>query len=304
MGYTIIGGTLGPAIDLTIEGRLPVSLEQFRANVESAGRLSLPLLPRATKPSGRRLAVVGGGPSINQPQIIAGLKALDRAIWDIWAINGAWGWCEKQGIDATFFAIDPHEIVATWCKGATKAVLATCCHPDAFAGMKGAEIRVIDMTGIVSGSSTATAVPHIAATMGYEEVAFLGCESSYQPGRTHAYGTEDRQDQVIVCVDGVDHLTALDYFMQAHELATMIHGLPGYLSEESGGLLRALVKGKALPGPFEAHWFVKWISSSCTLERNEASNMELDPVGAIDKFLHASLSDHADWDGGTARAAE
>lgn len=297
MGYTIIGGKLGPAIDLTIEGRLPVSFDQVRANMESAGRLSLPPLPEANSPSGRCLAVVGGGPSINRPVIIEGLKALDRSKWDIWAINGAFGWCQKHDIEATFFALDPHEIVATWCKGAKRAILADCCDPSVFHNLSDARtndgwvcwIETIKTTGLPAGSSTATAAPYLAAKMGYGEVSFLGCESSFQPESTHAYGHEERQERLIVCVDGIDHLTALDYFMQAHELSSMIAELPDFLSEESGGLLRAMtsakLKAKASGEKPEDHWFVKWIDEGCGLERPSTMDQA---IATIDTFLRAA----------------
>lgn len=254
MKFTLIGGRLMPPIDLSIAGVLPVSDEDVARNIRNAFTLDLPNYRemRARKP---RLAVVGGGPSINSH--IDELKAWDG---DIWAINGAFGWCDSRGIDAVFLAVDPHPIVAKWARGARRALLETRCDPSAFDELKDADVYLFDIGtegGIAARGSTATAAPHLAIRMGYREVTFFGCESSYPPGASHAYRDEAREDQLIVEVGGVDYLTAPDFHIQAEELSNYIRQIPEFLKERSGGLLRAMLEH---PNPDDRH--IRWISES------------------------------------------
>lgn len=251
MKFTILGGRLFNPVELTIAGELPVSAEDVERNIKHAGGLGLKTY-RDIPPAGKKLAVIGGGPSINDH--IEEIRAFDG---DVWAINGAWKWCDDRVIEATFLAVDPHPIVAQWAKGAKRALLETRCDPLAFETLKDAEVILFDVDGpdgIAARGSTATAAPHLALRMGYGPIIFYGCESSYIPGMTHAYCDEAREDELVIEVDGHDYLTAPDYYIQAHELANMIRLAPEFMSEQSGGLLRALVANN------ERH--IKWISEN------------------------------------------
>ncbi len=250
----ILGGRLVPPFELSIEGSLPVSDEDVTRNGNAVRGLGLPSYREATA-THHRLAVIGGGPSINRK--VDEIKAFDG---DIWAINGAFGWCEKYGIDATFISIDPHPIVAQWAKGAKRALLETHVDPCVFELLKGAEVTVFDAGDepgfIRSGHSTVTAIPHLAVRMGYREVTLYGCESSYQlAGSTHAFQHEERPDELLVVCDGKEYLTALDFYMQAGELARYIREVPEFIKERSGGLLRAMIDAKG-------EHAIRWVSDA------------------------------------------
>lgn len=261
MAYTILGGRLSGPVDLSIKGDLPVTLAAVTQNIETAMARNLPGIPRLSC-VGRRLVVIGGGPSINGhvDEILA--LAADPLV-DIWAVNGAWLWCHGHGIVATFFAIDPHPIVLNWlaAKDGTKpkrAIVSVCCDARVFDELAGADIIALAQgrEELRSGSSTAGMAPHVAALMGYGALTFYGCESSYPMGMSHAYMHEPRDEELIIVADGAEHLTAPDYMMQAKEMAAFIHAIPEFLSEKSGGLLCALIND--LRAGREMH--IKWIS--------------------------------------------
>lgn len=234
--YTILGGVPVTLSDFNISGQLPVSDERVSSNAKHVKELGLKTY-RSWQTGKTRLAVVGGGPSINTQ-----VEVLQNWDGDIWAINGAWKWCREKGIKATFFACDPHPIVAQWSDGAERAILEQSCDAEAFTSCD--DIYTFDAgpDGIAASSSTASCAPHLAVRMGYHSVTLFGCESSYQFDATHAYMDEKRQEQMIVRADGGDYLTAPDLFMQVVGLAHYISEVPEFLKERSGGLLRAMVK--------------------------------------------------------------
>lgn len=237
MKYVVIGGTLSPAFELSLEGQLPVTLEKYEDNIKRAARLELPRIEK-NKAGRRPLAVVGGGPSINEH-----VETLRNWSGDVLAINGAYGWCAERGIDAILFAIDPDPIVLRWAKGAKRAILGDTCDPQVFDLLKDAEVRIASIgDGGIKGTTTAAScTPYLGAWMGYGGVTLFGCESSYLLKGTHAYQDEKRQDHILVHCDGQDWLTSSDFYRQATEIAPLVKGLRPWLSEESGGLLRAMI---------------------------------------------------------------
>lgn len=238
MHYTVIGGQLAGELDLTIDGELPVTVEQYQDNIKRAALTGVPYV-EANSLVGRRIALVAGGPSI--------LQHVEKLrVWDgeVWAVNGAYRWCRDRGIEATLLAIDPHPVVRKWAEGAHRAILGDTCDPAVFDLLKGADVRQIRIApdGIKGTSSTATSVPFLAMHVMAAGVTFFGCESSFERDHSHAYMHEDRDDMLVISVGFEDFLTYSDFFLQARELSAMIRNLDGYLDEESGGLLRALVK--------------------------------------------------------------
>lgn len=240
--FTIRGGVFGGPVDLTIDGFLPVSDEQVQKNIDNATGLdSKKLEPGPVVP----LAIVGGGGSINRHA-----DTLKNWQGHVWAINGAWRWCEDRGIDATFVSVDPDPIVAKWAKGARRALLHVQCPVEAFDVLKDADVTVFDSRGC--SGTTITAAIMAGAQTAHESITVFGCESCYQPDSTHAYQNEVRPEQMIVSTGGDFFLTAPDFYYQAQKLAELIRGLDGYVKEESGGLLRGLIKSPD-------HWIL-WIS--------------------------------------------
>lgn len=247
--YTIVGGELSPAITIGINSCPPVFMRQVVANAKANKARGFPsYLERKHQ---RHLAVVGGGSSI-----LYQVKTLRNWKGDVWAINGAWKWCEERGIKSTFFAADPDPIVLKWAEGATDAIIDVHCDPTLFDLLPTA--HTFDTDDIDVRGSTATAAPYMAASLGMLSVTFFGCESSYTPKRSHAYQDENRQEQMLIECGGEDFLTAPDYYIQARELAGQIRAMPSHLFEESGGLLRALILN-------DEHW-IKWVSEKCSLK--------------------------------------
>lgn len=250
--YTIFGGTIAGPINLTIKGEVPVAAEKVFANAEHTKTLGLKTY-RSWQTDKTRLAVVGGGPSIN-----ANIDALRNWDGDIWAINGAWKWCRDNGIEATFFACDPHPIVLQWAEGVSRALLELSCDPQVFELLKSADVYTFDADiekgGIAGYASTASCAPHLAARMGYRSVTFFGCDSSYLPNASHAYMDEGRAEQMIVRCNGEEHLTAPDLFLQAMGLAQYCRELPDFLNEGSGGLLTAMIK--------DPKFHIVWVSKA------------------------------------------
>lgn len=182
-----------------------------------------------------RIAVVGGGASI-------------RHKWDeirkfkhILAINNTRNTLLNFGIDATYFTVDPTPMVAEFAKGAKRAIVATRVDRSVLDALRGADVRVFDTPGDVPmlTASASTAVP-LCMKMGFRQVCFFGCESSYS-GYSHVDRHEDRE-VIKVRADGKEFITAGDYFFIAQELSMAIRANPGVITEKSGGLLRAMVR--------------------------------------------------------------
>lgn len=251
--YTVVGGSLRPSLAIQWSGEPPVTPEDIEAQYQHAKSLDLPTVEvKPVVPSnGRKLAVVGGGPSINKH-----VETLKNWPGDLWAINGAYHWLKKHGIESTFIACDPHVIVADWAENVTKALVTTRCHQKVFEVLKanGANIRVFDLDGqhkIITSSSTAGCSIHLAVMHGYKDVTFFGCESSYPPGQTHAYFHEERAEEMIIRVGVEEFHTAPDFFIQALEMSSVLRDADG-LHEQSGGLLRALIN--------DPQYHITWIS--------------------------------------------
>jgi hypothetical protein len=256
MSVTIVGGAPHPSFKIEFTGSPPVSDEVMTQQKEQAKTLGLPEIntsPTFIKPKGRRLAVIGGGPSIED-----NLDKIRDWDGDRWSIGGAYDWCRARGIETTFLACDPHPIVAQWAHAATKAIVTSRCHPKVFEVLKAnnADVQTFDLEGdgrIVCGSSTATAVPHIAALSGYDNITFFGCEGSYELHKTHAYMREVREAELLVGVGDQEFYTAPDFLMQSMEMRHILKIAPHVFFEESGGLLRALVKS-------DGEYRLLWIS--------------------------------------------
>ena len=199
-------------------------------------------LPTAKNGGHSRLAVIGGGHSILDK--IDELRNFDG---DRWIVAGAYYWCEENGIDGAFFNIDPQPFIADLCRGADKAILASCSHPSVFDSLAGASVHTFDLISegemINHGSSAATAIPVLSVQCDYREIVFYGCDSCYERGgATHAYeNAPDKYGMVIEC-NGQTFYTSPQLLLQAEYLSTMIRVAPHVFKEQSGGFLGAMVK--------------------------------------------------------------
>jgi hypothetical protein len=203
--------------------------------------------PKIGKAETEHLAVVGGGPSIAD-------RLDELKVWpgDIWAINGAFQWLRQRGVRATFFSIDPTDLILDDLVGARRAVLGMTCHRSVFSVLSDIHVEAFSTYGpdaIECGATTATSAIHAALVWGYKSVTFFGCEGSWGEQFTHAYGNArptgslpQFHDLLRVSCNGQEFLTAPDMIMQVEFLSRMIRELPKFAFEKSGGLLGAAVE--------------------------------------------------------------
>lgn len=220
----------------------PVSEETLRENVRAALKSEFPLVQRRPV---RRLAVVGGGPSVAEH-----LNELAQFDGEIWGINQTAQYLLDHEINCTLFVIDPSEEIAAHTVGVEKALVASICHPKVFEGLKGKDVRIFHVDPynagkglcVIGGPSAATRAPMLAAAMGYEEVTWYGCEGCFSD-QTHAYRDEPQFDrQLIVKAGGKHYRTRPDLLLTSEYLADTIVKFPGVFFEKSGGLLRAIIE--------------------------------------------------------------
>jgi hypothetical protein len=175
--------------------------------------------------------------------MIEELKAFDG---DVWIIGSAFPWARSKGIDGVYFNIDPTPSVVEETPGVTKAILGSGVDASVFAALKasGADVSVFDLVEnserLNHGVTTATAVPELSILLGYTDVTFFGCESSFER-TSHAYGDVEAPMWLVIECGGKRFMTRPDFLMQAEFMSTMIRRFPKIFKEESGGLLRALV---------------------------------------------------------------
>lgn len=179
------------------------------------------------------VAVVGGGPSL-----LGRLDELRSWPGDIWAINSMSDWLKARGIDSTLFTVDP----APFKSGASKAILASSCHPSLF----GRDVQVFDMIeanpeGITGGVTTASRAPALVIRMGYPGAAFFGCDSDFGGIGHVSTGVYPDEELLIIRANGSDYTTSADFLLQAENLATVMRTFPDFYVNKSGGLLAALL---------------------------------------------------------------
>jgi hypothetical protein len=139
-------------VKIRFTGLNPIPDADVVRNVAHAKSLGF---PKSGTAGAEHLAIVGGGPSI------AG-RLEDIRAWDgdVWAINGAFRYLRERDVDATFFSIDPTDLILPDLEGATRAVLGMTCHPDVFAAFDLATVCAIETRH--AGVTTSTAGIHAA----------------------------------------------------------------------------------------------------------------------------------------------
>jgi hypothetical protein len=142
-----------------------------------------------------------------------------------------------------FFSIDALPETAAHALGASRAILAARCASETFGALaRNADAEVIPSTDEYTGGPTTVCVAPMAAVVrGHHHVTFFGCESSYAAG-THAYTANKPQARMRVVCGGDEYETSPDMLMQADYLSAMLTACPEFLAEQSGGLLRAMVR--------------------------------------------------------------
>lgn len=213
---------------LVLHGHCHVDWADRQRNIDHCRALNRP------KIKGPSLAVVGGGPSINQH-----VETLRNWRGDIWAMNGTYRWCREKGINAAFYSADSTPKVAELAQGSGRAILADMCDPSVFDACPDAE--VFEFTARTPGPTSATTTTMVGLDAGFTEIVYFGCESSYQK-QTHAYQDLPVPHLIKVKCGPDEYLTEPEFLIQAEMLSAAIRTAPHVFKERSGGLLAAMVE--------------------------------------------------------------
>ena len=228
---------------LHVEGSCYVAADRVSANVEHAKTLGLRVLEDQPTSNAGPLAVVGGGPSVQEH--LETLRAWPGAIW---GINGTHQWLRSHGIESALFSVDPGDELATLTDGATRAVLASHCDPQVFENLRGVDVTIYHSEHVegakkpmIGGTTSATRAPMVALMMGHYPISFFGCEGSFND-KTHSFKHEDHPRQIIIRAGGKDYITTLQFMDQCENLAMLIRNMPDIAKDCSGGLLGAMIE--------------------------------------------------------------
>jgi hypothetical protein len=227
-------------LKVRFHGQGCASPEKELQNIAYAKSLGLPDIWEA---KASRLAFIGGGHSIG-----GHVDALRNFDGERWIAAGAFPWCLENGIEGAFMACGAEPSISRLAQGAKRALLASACDPSLFDALKDADLRLFHLVHeplekMNHGPSTATCAPYQAVRVGFKELIFYGCDSSYPfNGTSHLYEDEKHPYEMVVRCGGEDFKTTPLLLMQAEYLSTVIRAVPKVFKEESGGLLRALVK--------------------------------------------------------------
>lgn len=223
-------------INWTSEVALPGS--QTLANIAGAKARNLPRPSKSDRPA---LAVIAGGPSV--VEYSDEIKAFKG---DVWGVGTAFPMAQSLRPEATFFSIDQRPEGVSDCAGAKSAILATCCDASLFDALSSVPVMAFDL--VASGpdanhhDTSVTAIPRIALDMGYTDVTFYGCDSSFRDS-THAYDPHYQvQDEIVVICNGKAFCTEPGFLMQAEFMARVIRLFPNVFKLRGDGLLPDMVK--------------------------------------------------------------
>jgi hypothetical protein len=231
-------------VKIAFTGTVPMAHEDILRNVKLSHSLRLPFI-QPVNAHERRLAIVGGGPSIHAH--LDELRSMAaNPEWEIWGINGACNFLRSEGIASTFFSVDPLPLVAGMTVGVEKALLCSRCDYQAITNVKKPvlfDLMLDREGGILAASSTAGTAFHLAAELGFRKVVFYGCEGCFTWSNSHAYEQSDSDGMEFnVRCGGMDYLTRPDFYVQCCEMSAIIKMFPSHFEERSGGLLRAMIQ--------------------------------------------------------------
>ena len=185
---------------------------------------------------GAPLAVVGGAPDLGDH-----LEELRNWPGEIWAINGAFGWCQDNGIKATFYTLDASPVLVDMAERAGMAIIASNASPLVVQAVDG-PVWLVDIEDIPHGCASACTAPMLASMRGYGSVTLFGCGCSFIE-REHAYEWSHVTESRLLVKCGPDeYITTPQLIMQAEYMADIVRGLPEYVSVKGGGFLPALAE--------------------------------------------------------------
>lgn len=244
--------------------------EQTRDTLEDNVRrnASVPLVtPRA--PHERPLAIVGGGPSLTEA-----VSILRNWPGDLWSINKTGDWLHTRNVQSVLYSVDASEKINEMCDPAsvTGAIFSSWCAPNIVQRYPNAcvfHMHPIVENGIKGGSTSAVSAPLLALQMGYQNICFFGCESSYITV-DHVDRHEAHNNDIIVRANNKFFRTQPPLYIQAQELSRIIKQFPQVFCEHSGGLLRAMIA--------DDNWEVVHVSDALAAHFDEVNREGIETI--------------------------
>ena len=189
---------------LNVAGNLP--LDQIRQQMGFSATLGLPGLEHKSE-HGRKVAIVGGGPSVGDPISLASLSRLKHGGGEVWAVNGSYDWLLGRGIVA-----DVHVVIDARLKNIdflrqthqeTRYYIASQCHWAVFDKLRREKRWVTRLDLETMGDCGTTVGMHailVAFVEGCREIHLYGFDSSYRGDAGHVYDQAMNAEERIVDV--------------------------------------------------------------------------------------------------------
>jgi len=225
---------------IPFSGQSAIPLDRLAAQRDYSLGLGLPRLGEAG-PVAPRLAVVGGSPAL--------LDHLDELRdWDgeIWAINDCWHWLKTEGINATYYTIDPLGNRLWTVDGVKRAVIAERLNPLIVDRLiaQGADIEMMILGSgpdeILHDTSAAGTATYAALRRGHTSVTYFGVTGSFT-GNSHVYRNSPGGRLWVTC-GGEAYLTSPQLIMQVEFMAPLIRKFPSFIEVRGDGFLPAMIE--------------------------------------------------------------
>ncbi len=177
-----------------------IPLEQLRKQAKNSAEWGLPRLKSQPPNRGTaspfigKVAIIGGGPSINDPVIQAEFSLLRAHGFAIWALNGSYDWLLDRGLVA-----DAHVLLDARAENTkflrrsrreTTYYLASICSGFVYQDLMEHNRKIVRYDLDVMGDCGTTVGTHaiaVAFTEGFREIHLYGYDSSYRGDAGHAY---------------------------------------------------------------------------------------------------------------------
>lgn len=209
-----------------LEGEINTHKDILLENIKSSVRRGV-MQVRPQSPNMDRVAIVGGGPSLNDPQVQRELRDLIWSGAKLVTVNGAYHWCIERNLQPrTQIIMDAQEHNARFVDPPVpecRYVIASQCHPkvwDALTGRPGVFIfhgaedsgspikEFLDAYyrkqwyGVGGATTVVTRAIAVLRMLGYLRFDLFGVDSCWMDGKHHAYdqpeNNRDRRKRVTV----------------------------------------------------------------------------------------------------------
>lgn len=222
---------------INVKGVTAENFDQLYSNIEMNKGLDF-VIPQAYHFG--KVAIVGGGSSLKDS-----IDILQKWGGDIWSINKTHDWLLSHGISSTFATVDAEPDIKYYSspENVKRSLFASHCDPilvRMYEGRRLFNMSPLVPNGIHGGSSTAVSLAFVALFLGYRDVTFFGCDSSFKDS-THVDRNDYYPNQLIIRACSEDYVTTPPLYCQVQELSRLIKLKPEWFKEKSGGLLRAMV---------------------------------------------------------------